>query len=338
MRERTHTMLVALLLIVLSFGGVAFAQTPKPRHGEWVKVVEVISGDVLIIEREGEREEIVLFAIETPPIEKPFGAEAAALTRERCLGKDVLMLDRGRDAHDRISAIIVYAGRNSINRELIAEGLARTLRPREGRNRHRFESLLTSQLVATASRKGMWGAGNPDTAAKESRRVETRSSPLRTGEVKRRRGRRDFEWADVIDAARRAVGAPSMQRGGDESASTDNASEPPSTFATAPDYEIAERRDFSRDEIIRYEIVVTVKRFLRLSQYTAIAERIVTTLIDTEKINALAVAFYLEDMDTTSDEAIANAFWAPNGVWIDAHRVPAGDYSSHEYFVQTRRY
>lgn len=300
-------------IVAVSFVEGAWAQQPKPRHGEWVKVVEVISGDVLVIERRGVREEVVLFAIETPGPGRPFSDTATAFTRERCLGKNVMMLNRGTDAKGRITAEIFHARRRSINRELIAEGLARTHRGRAGRSRSRFQSLLTSQLAAVAGPKGIWTAWNPDA-------VDGELGPF-----------------DAPRQSLNAIGTTRALGRNGRLKSTEYARRNAAVFATIPEYEIVEQRDFSHGLIKRYEVVVTLKRRARRRQYEEISAKIMEDIVRKEKINALAVAFYLKGMDIQGRHSLANVYWAPGGNWLDADRVAAGSYSTHQFSVQTGR-
>ena len=69
-----------------------------------------------------------------------------------------------------------------------------------------------------------------------------------------------------------------------------------------------------------------------------IAKKEVEKIIATQKVNAIAVGFWRSRSEAMRKPAVAMIEWAPGGVWVDADRVKAGDYSKHAFKIEHNHY
>ena len=69
-----------------------------------------------------------------------------------------------------------------------------------------------------------------------------------------------------------------------------------------------------------------------------IARKEVEKIIATQKVNAIAVGFWRSRSEAMRKPAVAMIEWAPGGVWVDADRVKAGDYSKHAFKIEHNHY
>jgi micrococcal nuclease len=100
-------------------------------RGQIVKVLRVIDGDTLEIQRGDKKEKVRLLGVDTPetkhpekPVE-PYGPEATEFVRSLTEGKSIC-LDYDRDKYHRLLAYVYTSDNIFLNAELIRKGYART--------------------------------------------------------------------------------------------------------------------------------------------------------------------------------------------------------------------
>lgn len=138
------------------------------------KVVEVISGDALRVERDGKVETVRLLSIDCPELGQPFGPEAKALTVSLVQGKTVtvetplVVKPEAEPAESSletppppeggpVAVVVMLEDDTVLNRELLAAGLAWLYEPDGTVDR------TLRGLVATAikEKKGLWSDPAP---------------------------------------------------------------------------------------------------------------------------------------------------------------------------------
>lgn len=116
------------LLVLLILSLVTACQSENAA----IKVTEVVDGDTIRIEKNGEEQSVRLLLVDTPetnhpslPVQ-PFGKEASAFAEKRLEGEEIKLEYDGpkRDKYDRLLAYIWIDG-SLFNEELLEQGLAR---------------------------------------------------------------------------------------------------------------------------------------------------------------------------------------------------------------------
>jgi endonuclease YncB( thermonuclease family) len=110
---RTSALLLAFILLPI----LALAEFTG-------KVVGVIDGDSIRVMHEGKAEQIRLLGIDCPEKRQPFGTRAKEYTSGLAFGKNVTLYGGKRDRYGRRLAEVLLPDGRSLNRELIAAGLA----------------------------------------------------------------------------------------------------------------------------------------------------------------------------------------------------------------------
>jgi endonuclease YncB( thermonuclease family) len=127
------------------------------------RVVEVLDGDTVVVDRGTERDTVRLLGVDTPETHHPtkpvecFGPEASVYTTRRLLGRSVRLEDdvERRDIYDRRLAY-VYVDGERFEDELLRRGYARLL-VIEPNHAHARE-MLFEELAARRAGRGLWGA------------------------------------------------------------------------------------------------------------------------------------------------------------------------------------
>ena len=102
----------------------------------------------------GEEEQtIVLYGIDCPDIEQPFGTDARDFTSRFCerTKGHVRVIDRGRDGSGDIVAIVLSGSGDIINDELVRAGWARL-----DDDQYLSPTLHDWQMAARESKQGIW--------------------------------------------------------------------------------------------------------------------------------------------------------------------------------------
>jgi endonuclease YncB( thermonuclease family) len=86
-------------------------------------VVKVLDGDTLEVRHQGRILRVRLFGIDAPEWQQAFSHQAKAFTRQRVQGQRVELRSKDWDKYGRLVAV-VHVGGDSLNEELLREGLA----------------------------------------------------------------------------------------------------------------------------------------------------------------------------------------------------------------------
>jgi micrococcal nuclease len=127
------------------------------------RVVQVLDGDTIVVERGSYHDTVRLLGIDTPETHHPtkpvqcYGPEASAYTTSRLLGRLVQLEDdvERHDVYGRRLAYVHLDGDN-FDEELLRRGYARLLVIEP--NHEHARDMLDDELGARARRAGLWGA------------------------------------------------------------------------------------------------------------------------------------------------------------------------------------
>jgi micrococcal nuclease len=127
------------------------------------RVVDVLDGDTIVVERAGSRDTIRLLGVDTPETHHPtkpvqcYGPEAAAHTTRRLLGRWV-RLEHDVESHDVFGRRLayVYLDGERYDDELLRLGYARLLVIEP--NHLHARTMLDQELAAMRRGVGLWGA------------------------------------------------------------------------------------------------------------------------------------------------------------------------------------
>lgn len=100
-----------------------------------------------------------------------------------------------------------------------------------------------------------------------------------------------------------------------------------------PKYEIIKVEDLSFSTCVRVQYRIRVEKLLSPNELTDICGEIIEKQKALKPVNAISFLFYLPDTDTDFAHTAGAADWVPNGKWVDADTVKAGDYSKHVLVV-----
>lgn len=96
-----------------------------------------------------------------------------------------------------------------------------------------------------------------------------------------------------------------------------------------PKYEIVKVEDLSFSTCVRVQYRIRVEKLLSLTELADICGEVIKKQKAEKPVNAISFLFYLPLTDTDSISTAGAADWAPNGEWVDADTVKAGNYSKH---------
>jgi endonuclease YncB( thermonuclease family) len=126
--------------------------------GVWTgRGVAVSDGDTIRVLRGRAQERVRLHGVDCPELGQAFGQRARQRTAELVMGRDVRVRVLDRDRYGRLVAEIILPDGESLNRKLVAEGLAWWYR--EYARRDAGLRLLEEQ--ARAARRGLWADASP---------------------------------------------------------------------------------------------------------------------------------------------------------------------------------
>jgi endonuclease YncB( thermonuclease family) len=120
------------------------------------EVVSVTDGDTVDVMREGVAVRIRLHNIDTPEKGQAFGRPAKTFTSDLAFHKAVTVCAVDRDRYGRLVADVTLPDGRSLNRELVAAGLAWWYR-----RYSTDQSLGALEQDARDARRGLWADDNP---------------------------------------------------------------------------------------------------------------------------------------------------------------------------------
>ncbi len=163
---RSRAVVVATVLAATSVLGWWLGEERRAVAQEF-RVVQVLDGDTIIVQRGSYRDTIRLLGVDTPETHHPtkpvqcYGPEASAYTTKRLFGQVVRLEDdvERHDIYGRRLAYVYLDGHN-FERELLQKGYARLLVIEP--NHAYARDMLDDELNARAKRVGLWGACDDD--------------------------------------------------------------------------------------------------------------------------------------------------------------------------------
>jgi len=132
---------------------------PLPRQRRAVAegtVVSVRDGDSIVVMRGGVGIEVRLDGIDCPELAQAYGRKAKSFTSGLVFGKAVRLVGKGKDRYDRELAEVLLPDGRSLNKVLVAAGLAWWYRAYS--TDRTLESL---EQTARRQRLGLWADSNP---------------------------------------------------------------------------------------------------------------------------------------------------------------------------------
>lgn len=100
-----------------------------------------------------------------------------------------------------------------------------------------------------------------------------------------------------------------------------------------PKYEIVKVEDLSFSTCVRVQYRIRVEKLLSLRELADICGGVIEKQKAEKPVNAISFLFYLPGSDINFSHTAGAADWAPNGDWVDADTVKAGDYRKHVLIV-----
>lgn len=139
-------------------------------------VVRIIDGDSLKVQRDGKIYELRLYGIDTPEYRQPYSNKAKQYVRRHIYRQVVHVSEKDIDRYGRIVALVT-SGNETINRELVLEGLA-WFYPRYCREQPLCSELQQLEKKAVKERRGLWRDEKPISPwewKRRSRKAESES-------------------------------------------------------------------------------------------------------------------------------------------------------------------
>ena len=158
---RSRAVVVVTVLTATSVLGWWFGEQRRAVDQQY-RVVQVLDGDTIVVQRGSYRDTIRLLGVDTPETHHPtkpvqcYGPEASAYTASRLFGQAVRLEDdvERHDVYGRRLAYVYLDGRN-FEEELLQKGYARLLVIEP--NHAHARDMLDDELNARARGVGLWG-------------------------------------------------------------------------------------------------------------------------------------------------------------------------------------
>ena len=131
--------------------GTTAARTPARPAAADGTVVRVRDGDSIVVMRDGVGIEVRLVGIDCPELAQAFGRKAKSSTADLAFGKTVRLVAKGKDRYGRELAEVILPDGRSLNRELVAAGLAWWYRKYST-----DRTLEALELAARRAHRGLW--------------------------------------------------------------------------------------------------------------------------------------------------------------------------------------
>ncbi|HET8759928.1 MAG TPA: thermonuclease family protein [Nitrospiria bacterium] len=150
----TYQSIAAVLLILgaaMLFPAGALAKSTKFDG----LVMRVHDGDTLSVVRRGRAEKVKLAGIDCPELRQSFGSSARNFTSRLTSGQTVTVRIQGTDEQGRILGVVILPDGRSLNRELVAAGLAWKLKDSKNKQVAQLEK------DARRAKRGLWADAHP---------------------------------------------------------------------------------------------------------------------------------------------------------------------------------
>ena len=120
-------------------------------------VVSVRDGDTLMVIRHDHVEKVRLAGIDCPELGQAFGASAKQFTSRLASGKVVTVRVREVDAEGRRIGVVILPDGRSLNRELVAAGMAW----RSASTSKKDKEMAKLEAEARREKRGLWTDAHP---------------------------------------------------------------------------------------------------------------------------------------------------------------------------------
>lgn len=161
--------------------------TPAFAPADLCRVVSIIDGDTLIVDRGGAHERVRLLGVDTPEVHDPrepvqfYGAEASAFLSNLLTGEDVYVIAERPGAVDRYGRALAHIYRAPdglwVNLELVRQGYAKVY---SGEAFQDIDLFLTYQKRARETGKGLWDQAGQ---VERDRTRQPAAAPARTPSI-----------------------------------------------------------------------------------------------------------------------------------------------------------
>lgn len=141
--------LPVLLLGLLLSSPLAFADFSG-------KVTKVDDGDTLMVLHDGQEELVRLNGVDAPEKTQAFGRKAKQFTKDAALGKEITVIEHGKDDRGRTIGHVTLPDGTSLNRQLVQQGLAWWYWKHS-----QDKSLRDLEDEARAEKRGLWRDRTP---------------------------------------------------------------------------------------------------------------------------------------------------------------------------------
>jgi endonuclease YncB( thermonuclease family) len=118
-------------------------------------VVKIHDGDTISVVRRGHAEKVRLAGIDCPELRQSFGSRAKNFTNRLASGQMVTVRVQGSDDYGRRIGVVILPDGRSLNRELVAAGLA--WKAKESKNKE----LAKLEKEARRAKRGLWADADP---------------------------------------------------------------------------------------------------------------------------------------------------------------------------------
>jgi endonuclease YncB( thermonuclease family) len=118
-------------------------------------VMRIHDGDTISVSRGSAVEDVQLAGIDCPELRQSFGARAKGLTERLASGQMVQVRAQGRDDNGRLLGVVILPDGRTLNRELVAAGLA--WKVKESKNK----TVAQLEKDARRAKRGLWSEANP---------------------------------------------------------------------------------------------------------------------------------------------------------------------------------
>lgn len=140
--------------------GVLLCLLPLSAAHAWQgKVVRVLDGDTVQVQRGGTSVRIRLYGIDCPETNQPYGDTAKAFTKVQMLHRQVQVEEADIDLHGRTVALIRSSGR-LLNRELVRAGYAWAYR-QYCKQEPLCKEFSALEKAARQQKQGLWQGRRP---------------------------------------------------------------------------------------------------------------------------------------------------------------------------------
>ncbi|MBF0462780.1 MAG: thermonuclease family protein [Magnetococcales bacterium] len=146
-----------VIVLLLVWVGPAVAWMDEPDRQWSGRVVRVVDGDTLRVERNGEEVKIRLQGVDAPEHDQPWGREATVFVRNQVLRQQVTVQGKERDRYGRLVAYVILPNGTNLSHLLLRQGLAWWYYAYS--NDHTLEAM---EATARQARIGLWSDPDPE--------------------------------------------------------------------------------------------------------------------------------------------------------------------------------